>query len=256
VAARSRSLTLTLAGLAVVLVLFPLLTAPPPVPPRELFPYQELRVGIDPGNPPFAVATDGELFGLDIDISREIGRRLDVPVRFVYLGFDGLFDSLKTDQTDALIAGISVDLTRLKDVHYSQPYLDAGLVLVSATGFTHMEDLSAHRLAYEFGSEAEVEARRWLRRIQPFETRPYELAHYALDAAREGDADAALVDAVTAHLYLREHSGWQAAISPVTENFYAVATQSRRPEISVVISDALQGMIDDGTLEEIIRRWL
>jgi polar amino acid transport system substrate-binding protein len=256
VAARSRSLIALLVVVGVALVLFPLLTAPPPVPPSQFFPYHELRVGIDPGNPPFAVATDNDLFGLDIDISRELGRRLDVPVRFVYLGFDGLYDSLKTDQADAVIAGVSADLSRLRDVHYSQPYFNAGLVLVSGGNYTHMEDLQGKRLAYEFGSEAEVEARRWLRRIQPFELRPYELTQYALDAVLDGDADAALVDAVSAHLYRREYADWAAAVSVVTDNWYAVATQSRRPEISVALSDALQAMIDDGTLDAIIERWL
>lgn len=255
-AARSRSLTALLVVAAAVLVLFPLLTAPPPTPPRDFFPYHELRIGIDPGNPPFAVALDDDLFGMDIDISQELGKRLDLPVRFVYLGFDGLYDSLKTDQTDAVIAGISADLSRLRDIHYSQPYFNAGLVLVSGAGFTHMEDIPGKRLAYEFGSEGEVEARRWLRRIQPFETRPYELTQYALDAARLGDADAALVDAVSVHLYLRQHTDWQATVSPVTENWYAIATQSRRPEVSVALSDALQTMIDDGTLDAIIARWL
>lgn len=255
-ASRPRSLILLLIVAAAVFVLFPLLTKPPPVPPRDLFPYGELRIGIDPGNPPFAVTTDNDLFGLDIDISRELGRRLDLPVRFVYLGFDGLYDSLKTDQADALIAGISADLSRLRDIHYSQPYFNAGLVLVSSAGYTQMEDLPGKRLAYEFGSEAEVEARRWLRRIHPFKLRPYELTHYALDAARLGDAEAALVDTVSAHLYLREYANWQPDVSPVADNWYAIATQSRRPEISVALSDALQAMIDDGTLDEIIRRWL
>ncbi|MEO8395503.1 MAG: ABC transporter substrate-binding protein [Chloroflexota bacterium] len=227
-----------------------------PPPPRELFPTGELRIGIDPSNPPFAAATANDLYGLDIDLSRELGKRLDLPVRFVYLGFDGLYDALKSDQVDALVAGLLIDLTRLNDVHYSQAYFNAGLVLVSDKGLSRMEDLPGHSLAYEFGSEADAQARTWLRRILPFETRPYELGRYALDAARLGDADAALVDAVSAHLYLRDHADWHPNLNTITDNLYAIATQSRRPEISVVINQALQSMIDDGTLDTILKRWL
>ncbi len=89
-----------------------------------------------------------------------------------------------------------------------------------------------------------------------FETRPYELPGYALDAVRLGDADAALVDTVSARLYLRDHPDWQADVNPVTDNFYAIATQARRPEISVVINRALKAIIDDGTLDALIKRWL
>ena len=257
-AARARPLILGLIVLAAILglVLIRHIRNGPPVLPRELFPTGELRIGIDPSNPPFAVATSNDLYGLDIDLSRELGKRLDLPVRFVYLGFDGLYDALKTDQADALIAGLLIDLTRLNDVHYSQPYFNAGLVLVSDRGLKRMEDLPGRSLAYEFGSEADTQARVWLRRILPFETRPYELARYALDAARLGDADAALVDAVSARLYLRNHADWHPALNTVTDNLYAIATQSRRPEISVAINQALQSIIDDGTLDTILKRWL
>ena len=227
-----------------------------PPPPRDLFPTGELRVGIDPSNPPFAVATANDLYGLDIDLARELGKRLGLPVRFVYLGYDGLYDALKSDQVDALVAGLLIDLTRLNDVHYSQAYFNAGLLLVSDKGLSRMEDLPEHSLAYEYGSEADAQARLWLRRILPFSPRPYELARYALDAVRLGESDAALVDAVTARLYLRDHADWHPALNTVTDNLYAIATQSRRPEISVAVNQALQSMIDDGTLDTILKRWL
>jgi ABC-type amino acid transport substrate-binding protein len=119
-----------------------------------------------------------------------------------------------------------------------------------------MEEMPGHKLAYEFGSEADTEARTWLRRVLPFETRPYETPRDALDAVRLGDADAALVDAVSARLYLRAHTDWSATSHYVTDNLYAVATQSRRPEISVAINDALQALLDNDTLNQIINRWL
>lgn len=257
-AARARSVIPVLAVLAAVLALALVRRAAngPPPPLRELFPYGALRVGVDASSPPFADAQGDTLEGLNIDLARELGARLGLPVQFVNLGYDGLYDALKSDQVDALIANLPIDLTRLKDVHYSQPYFNAGLVLVSNEGLTRMDDLPGRRLAYEFGSEADTQARAWLRRVLPFEQRPYELPRYALDAVRLGDADAALVDAAAARLYLRDHSDWSASIGQVTDSLYAVATQSRRPQISVVISDALQSLIDDGTLYAILDRWL
>lgn len=257
-AARARALIGLLVVVAAVLALALIRRAidGPPPPPRELFPYGEVRIGVDASSPPFANADGDTLVGLDIDLGRELGVRIGLPVRFVNLGYDGLYDALKSDQVDALIASLTIDLTRLKDVHYSQAYFNAGLVLVSGVGLARMEDLPGRRLAYEFGSEADTQARNWLRRILPFETRPYELPRYALDADRIGDADAALVDAASARLYLREHAEWSTQMAYVTDNLYAIATQSRRPEISVAINAALQSMSEDGMLEVIIGRWL
>jgi polar amino acid transport system substrate-binding protein len=228
-----------------------------PVDPPVTFPYGELRVGVDPSSPPFAaISADGQLFGLEIDLARELGVRLNLPVRFVALGFDGLYDALKTDQVDALIAGIVIDDTRLNDIHFSQPYYDAGLMLVSNRGIREMQQLPGHKLAYEFGSEADSEARVWLRRVLSFETRPYEQQQDALSAAQRGDADAALVNSVNARLYLSEHPAFNAEMHEVTSVPYAIATQARRPTTSIVIRATLQAIIDDGTLAEITNRWL
>ncbi|MCC6804349.1 MAG: amino acid ABC transporter substrate-binding protein [Anaerolineae bacterium] len=249
-----RLIVLLIAGAALLVVIRLLL---PATPPGDLFPYHELRIGVDPSRPPFAAFNpDGSVFGMEIDLGNELGARLGLPVRFVPLGYDGLYDALKADQVDALIAGLTIDLTRLENVHYSQPYFNAGLVLVSDKGFVRMEDIPGHSLGYEFGSEADSEARTWLRRVLSFETRPYELQRDALDAARLGEADAALVDAVSARLYLRDHPAWRASMNVVTDNLYAIATQSRRPAISDIVNDVLKAMRDDSTLDAILRRWL
>src|SRR5262249_29580600 len=149
---------------------------------------------------------------------------------FVNMGYDGLYDALKTDQVDALISALLIDPSKTNDVRYTLPYYDAGLVLVSNADepLTSMQTLSGHSLAYEFGSEADIVARAWLRRIPTFETRPYELPDYALDAVRVRQADGALTDATSARLYLRAHPSWQAVYQYVTDSFYAAAVRIDR----------------------------
>jgi ABC-type amino acid transport substrate-binding protein len=229
-----------------------------PLPPaRELFPYGELRVGVDASYPPFAVATADDLWGLDIDLGRELASRLNIPVRFVNLGFDGLYDALRTDQVDVLISALLVDPTRFGAVRYSPPYFNAGLLLVTTNDdIRTMSDLSGRALAYEFGSEADSEARRWLRRIQPFQTQPYELPAYALDAVRLGQADAALVDAVSAGLYRREHPNWNAQTHIVTVAPYAIASRANRPDVADAISRVLENMLTDGTIDALLDKYL
>src|SRR5262245_61249918 len=88
----------------------------PGPPVKELFPYGEMRIGVDASYPPFAVATATDLFGLDIDLGRALAERLDVPVRFVNMGFDGLYDSLKNDQVDVLLSALLIDFSKTGSV--------------------------------------------------------------------------------------------------------------------------------------------
>jgi ABC-type amino acid transport substrate-binding protein len=229
----------------------------PGPPVKELFPYGELRIGVDASYPPFAVATENDLFGFEVDLGRALAARLGLPVRFVNMGFDGLYDSLKADQVDVVIATLRVELHRTGDVRYTHPYYNAGLVLVtSQPNLSRMADLSGRSLAYEFGSEADIVARRWLRKIRAFETRPYELPEHALDAVRLGLADAALVDATSARLYLRKQADWRAQLNYVTEGWYVGAVRIDRGATWRAVNDALQSLVDDGTVNAILKQWL
>ena len=228
-------------------------------PPLDvLFPSGELIIAVDPSYPPFAAFGDNGLFGLDIDLGKEIGARIGLPVRFVSMGYDGLYDSLRVGQTDAIISALLMDGSRLGDVRYSRYYYDDGLALVSPVDRpkADMEAMVGHRLAYAFGSTADAEARQWLRRIGPFETAPYELPRYALDAVRLQMADAALVDATTARQYLTEYPDWDADFEYVTHSLFAIAVRRDRVFEWELIDEAIQQMRDDGTLDQIIDRWL
>jgi ABC-type amino acid transport substrate-binding protein len=230
-----------------------------PGPPlKELFPYGEMRVGVDASYPPFAVATSDDLFGLDIDLGRALAEQLGIPIRFVNMGFDGLYDSLKADQVDVVISALLIDQSKTGEVRYTRPYYNAGLVLVSDTAnpIQTMPDLAGYSLAYEYGSEADIVARRWLRRIAPFETHPYELPEHALESVDSGESTAALVDATSARLYLREHPNWNATYQYVSDSLYSIAVRVDRGRTWDAVNRALQSLFDDGTLEKIIGKWL
>lgn len=230
-----------------------------PAPPlRELFPYGEMRIGVDASYPPFAVATADDLFGLDIDLGRALADHLGIPVRFVNMGFDGLYDSIRADQVDMVISALLIDPARTAEVRYTRPYFNAGIVLVSPANqpLNNMEAVAGRALAYEFGSEADNQARLWARRIPPFETRPYELPIYALDAVRTGEAHAALVDATTFRVYLREHQGWAVHYVYVTDAPYAIALRIDHVATWEAVNRALDDLAENGTLDGILRRWL
>ena len=263
-ARRSRRIALALAGIGGLLLITLAVyllgggkLALSPASIRDILPHGSLRIGVDASNPPFAVATADDLFGLEVDLGQALAEELGVPVQFVNMTFDGIYDSLKADQVDMVIATLSIDPLRTAEVRYTRPYFNAGLVLVSpvTTPIRSMADLSGYRLAYEFGSTADSEARRWLRRILPFETQPYELPAYALDAVRLGEADVALVDATSAHLYLREHD-WPVNLDYATVNPYVIALREDRAPLWQMVDQALGQLQANGILEALINEWL
>ena len=228
-----------------------------------------LYIGLDPSYPPFeALAPDGTLYGLDVDLGRALAARLPagetagqggLAAHFVLISYDGLYHALEMGEVDVLISALVVEPGRMDDVAYSASYFDAGLVLVVPDGeetIRSMGDLSGRTVAVEYATEADVEARRWARRLRDLAVQPLTTTDEAMGAVLAGEADAALVDSIAAHLYLAEHAGLAMADEMVTSDVYAVVVRIQDRALLEVINAALATLEADGELGEIRARWL
>lgn len=223
-------------------------------PERALFPYGELRVAIDPSNPPFAFPDGASYSGIEPAIAQALGARLGIPVRLVPQGFDGLYDAVRADRADLALGALVINPARTGDVRYSSPYFNAGQVLVvpGSHAFEAAAEGFRGRVAVAYGTDEQTEAERWLRRVTPFEIRAYETRADALDAVRVGEADAALVDAVSAGRYRAAHPNWASTLFTVTVVPYAGALRLDRPELGDAVERALRDVMSDGTLQAIL----
>ncbi|MBO0756030.1 MAG: ABC transporter substrate-binding protein [Bradyrhizobiaceae bacterium] len=91
---------------------------------KDLAPTGKLRVAINLGNMVLAQkdAATGELKGVTVDLARELGRRLDVPV--VLIQFDAAgktFEALKAGGLD--IVFLAIEPVRAAEVAFSPPYV-------------------------------------------------------------------------------------------------------------------------------------
>lgn len=125
--AEGRLLMLGFTRRAVVLVMTGLLVAcasQPPAPVVELAPTGKLRAAINFGNPILAVqdAASGLPRGVSVDLSRELGRRLGVPVELVIFSSAGkVVEAVKAAQVD--IAFVAIDPVRGADMLQTPPYV-------------------------------------------------------------------------------------------------------------------------------------
>ncbi|HVF11912.1 MAG TPA: transporter substrate-binding domain-containing protein, partial [Actinomycetota bacterium] len=88
----------------------------------------KLTFGSDIAFPPFESvnATTNEAEGFDIDLGKEIAKRLGLEAEFINAGFDALFtQSLPQGQFDAAISAITVKAERQGSVDFTVPYFKA-----------------------------------------------------------------------------------------------------------------------------------
>ena len=222
----------------------------------EAFPSGTIIVGVDATYPPFAVDNGESLYGIDIDLGNALAEQMDMPIRFVNMGFDGLYDALIDGQVDIVISALLVNSARTNDVRYTQPYFDNGLVLVSDTpNLQTVDNLPNQSVALEYGSIAHSQANFWEQRLDPFTIMPYELPNYALDAVRLDHSEFALVDTTSYWLYRGQNPDWESNSERVTNAFYAIATRYDREATWVWVNVELGRLKRDGVVQDILDRW-
>jgi len=159
-----------------------------------------------------------------------------------------------------LISALVIMPERTQDVAYTDSYFDAGQVLVVGEGSPvgTMGDLGGRVLAVELGSLGHVEARARQRRLPDMTIVTHDSIDAALAAVAAGRADAALVDSVSARLYLRDHpdAGLAYLKEPVTSEPFALAVRIEERTLQRHLNQSLRTLREDGRLEQIVSRWL
>ncbi|HET7764656.1 MAG TPA: ABC transporter substrate-binding protein [Burkholderiales bacterium] len=97
---------------------------PSPATVAELAPTGKLRAAINFGNPVLASKdpATGEARGVSVDLSRELARRLGVPLEIVpYAAAGRVVEAVKTGAWD--VAYVAIDPQRARDMIQSPPYV-------------------------------------------------------------------------------------------------------------------------------------
>ncbi len=219
------------------------------------------RVGMDPSFPPFENldAATGRPVGFDVDLAQAIADSWGVRVEIVSIGFDQLVDAVDAKRIDSALSALPVFEERARDVSFSRPYFDAGLVLAAprSAGISGPDDLAGRRVAAEWGSRGDAEARALKRRLAGGVTLVLrDSIPAALDAVLAGDADAALVDAVDLALYDRGQGRLVAVGQPVQSDPYVIIVPVDAPRLLAALDETLAALDADGVLGRLRTQWL
>ncbi len=219
------------------------------------------RVGMDPSFPPFESLdpATGQPVGLDVDLVNAIAARWGVRAEIVGVGFDELVDAVAAHRIDSAVSALPIFEWRTKEVAFSRPYVEAGMVLAAPPGsaIRGPDDLAGRRVAAEWGSQGDAQARAIQTRLEGAVMLVLrESADAALAAVVSGEADAAITDAVSLALFRRGGGDLVAVGPPLTSDPYVVVVPADARTLLDDLNKALAAMAADGTLAALRERWL
>jgi ABC-type amino acid transport substrate-binding protein len=222
-----------------------------------------LQVGTDPPFEPFEFRDeDEELTGFDIQIVEEIADRIGIGaenVEWVETDFDTIFTQLAAERFDMIAAASTITEERAEIVNFSDPYFNDQQALVINTNETPdiqtIDDLSeGDSVAVQRGTTGEDWARENLEprgiQVRSFPDAPD--TYLALEAA---DVTGVIFDELASVAESEGRPGLEVVQPLETDEQYGLPVNPANEELLDAVNEALQGMLDDGTYQEIYDRW-
>lgn len=214
-----------------------------------------LKIGTEATFAPFEFTNDkNEVIGFDVDIAKEIGKKLGKEVEIINMDFGGLIGALQANQIDLAIAGMTITSDRQEKVNFSTPYYDASQVIVvrdDETTIQSREDLTGKTIAVQMGTTGADAAME----IEDAKVKQFGKVNEAFLEMKNQRADAVIIDAPVAKEYLKQMSGLKIASKPFTEEQYGIALKKENNDLLEEINQALQELIDSGKYQEIYDKW-
>lgn len=153
-----------------------------------------LRVAAFDGNPPFGFIDpdSNEIRGLDVDIARELAKRLGVKLELVPTNPANRIPLLQSRRADLVLANFTITPERAQQVDFSIPYFASGQQFLARKGrLDSANQLNGLRIGVDKGTTNEAV----LRQKFPGATLiAYDDTPFAFTALRNGNVDAITQD--------------------------------------------------------------
>ncbi len=221
----------------------------------------EFVVGLDDTFAPMGFRDEkGEIVGLDIDLAKEVAKRMGVKAVFKPVEWDGIIMSLNNEDIDLIWNGLSITEKRKEQINYSSPYmLDGQAIIVKGnSSIKSKKDLKGKIVALQMGSTSEDAVQKEPEVLNSFkELKKYGNYAEALMDLQIGRVDAVVIDEMVGRYYMTKKPG---VYTVLDEGFEAqeMGIGFRKSDISFKneVNKILDEMKADGTAKKISEKWL
>ncbi|HLO13171.1 MAG TPA: ABC transporter substrate-binding protein [Pseudoneobacillus sp.] len=204
--------------------------------------------------PPLNFKKDGKLTGFDVEIGTEIAKRIGLEANPVTNPWETIIQGLKANKYDAIIGSMTATTERDKQVDFTNPYYLSGAQIFVAednSDIQSKEDLKGKTVGV-------IQSSTWKDMAEELsdDVKGYPADVNALQDLAIGRIDAVITDKIVGVNAKNEKGLKIKAIGDLlNEDRVSVAVNEGNKELADKINEAIQSMIDDGTYEEISKKW-
>lgn len=215
--------------------------------------------------PPYEMVADGEGFngtgfeGIDVEIASAIADKLGLELQIDDMEFDSALLAVQNNTADVMLAGLSYSEERDEVVDFTDSYATGVQVVIVKDGSdVTMDNLGEKMIGTQRGTTGYIYASDTPENGGYGEDHvlAYDNGATAVQALMNDQIDAVIIDEAPAKEFVAANEGLTILPGNWVEEQYCAAVDEGNTALQNAINTALNELIDDGTVDEIIAKYI
>lgn len=222
----------------------------------------KLHMATNAAFPPYEMTNDsGGFEGIDVEIAEKIAAKLGLELVVDDMDFSSVLTSVQGGKADIAMAGLTVTPDRQKNVDFTDSYATGVQVVIvpedsdiktiddlakdkmigtqeGTTGFIYCSDTPENG---GFGEDHVI---------------AYTNGATAIQALLAGKVNAVVIDSQPAKEFVAANDGLKILETEFVSEDYAIGVSKDNPELLEAVNNALKELIADGTVQEILDKYI
>ena len=215
--------------------------------------------------PPYELVSDGEGFngtgfeGIDVEIASAIADKLGLELQIDDMDFDSALVAVQNGSSDVVLAGLSYSEERDEILDFTDSYATGVQVVIVKEGSdVTLDNLGEKMIGTQRGTTGYIYASDTPENGGYGEDHVsgYDNGATAVQALVNGQVDAVIIDEAPAKEYVAANDGLTILPGNWVEEQYCAAVNEGNTELLNAINTALNELMDDGTVQEILDKYI
>lgn len=206
--------------------------------------------------PPYEYYQGDNITGIDAEIGQAIANELGMKFEIEDMEFDSIIAAVASNKADMGMAGMTVTEDRKASVNFTDSYATAVQVIIvkEDSAITSADDFEGKKIGVQQGTTGDIyvsddyEGKATVER--------YNKGTEAVEALKQGKIDAVVIDNEPAKAFVSENEGLTILETEYVTEEYAIAIAKDNEDLLKKVNDALNKLIDDGTVQSIIDKYI
>ncbi|MDP2791773.1 MAG: basic amino acid ABC transporter substrate-binding protein [Rectinemataceae bacterium] len=210
--------------------------------------------------PPMEYLDDNKnIIGFGPDLVKEIAKVAGFEVEIKNTAWDGIFAGLAAGSYNAISSSVTITEERKATMDFSEPYVNAGQVLVvskTTTGVTSLADLKGKKVGAQIGTTGAIE----IGKVQGVVLKTYDEVGLAFEDLANGNIQGVVADSPISANFALQNPKFKDKLmivgAPFTDEWLGFAFKKGDAATLKLFNDGLAKVKSSGKLDELAKKWL